>query len=153
VIRAAVLGVVLALALAPGAHASTPPTRVSLKSVHQSRILARGALSVKVAARCRGRVRVSAGKLARARTTPTGRRLNLKPSAMPKNLAGTPIEPADYNRNDGFSPGAAIHTKIPASTTRRRSTAPASCPRPTWRRASTPASRPSSSTPIPASGT
>ena len=32
---------------------------------------------------------------------------------MPKNVAGKPIEPADYNRNDGFSPGSPIHTKIP----------------------------------------
>ena len=32
---------------------------------------------------------------------------------MPKNFAGKPIEPADYNRNDGFGPGSPIHTKIP----------------------------------------
>ena len=211
-IRAAVLGVVLALALAPGAQAAAPRTKVALKSVDQAKILKRGALSVKVAARRKGKVRVSAGKLARARTlrfkrrgartirlkltargkrtlracrrvrivvragrkrtrrrmrvtsrrcravapapvggapapepagfatpdgcdylddavclqpwpndyftvadtaTPTGRRLNLQSSAMPKNVAGKPIEPSDYNRNDGFSPGSPIHTKIP----------------------------------------
>jgi hypothetical protein len=220
VIRAAVLGVVLTLALAAGAQAAAPRVTVALKSIDQAKILKRGALSVKVAARHRGRVRVSAGKLARARTlrfkrrgartvrlrltargrrtlracrrarivvragrkhtrrrmrvtsrrcrahavtpspsapgftdgptvlvepagfdtprgcdyldqavclqpwpndyftaadssTPTGRRLDLQASAMPKNVAGKGIEPADYNRNDGFSPGSAIHTKIP----------------------------------------
>ena len=46
-------------------------------------------------------------------STPTGRRLDLQASAMPKNVAGKPIEPADYNRNDGFSPGSPIHTRIP----------------------------------------
>ena len=45
--------------------------------------------------------------------TPTGRRLHLLESAMPRNAVGKPIEPGDYNRNDGFSPGSAIHTKIP----------------------------------------
>ncbi len=32
---------------------------------------------------------------------------------MPRNVAGKPIEPGDYNRNDGFGPGSPIHTKIP----------------------------------------
>jgi hypothetical protein len=217
VIRAAVLGVVLALALAGGAHASAPRVKVALKSLDPTKIVKRGALTVKVAAKRRGKVRVSAGKLARARTlrfkrrgaktvrlkltargkrtlracgtrrritvkagrkrtrrllrrqrrctppfrdavvvqpgpapapaepagfdtpggcdfldpavclqpwpndyftvadagTPTGRRLDLQLSAMPRNMAGKPIEPGDYNRNDGFSPGSAIHTKIP----------------------------------------
>jgi hypothetical protein len=216
--RAAVLGVVLALALTAGAQAAAPRVKVSLRSVDSTSILQRGALSVKVAARRKGKVRVSAGKLARARTlrfkrrgaktvrlkltargrrtiasctrkritvragrrktrrllrrprrcgnlgadvvlappfdegppvvreppgfetpegcdyldqavclqpwpndyftvadasTPTGRRLALEASAMPKNIAGKPVEPADYNRNDGFSPGSPIHTKIP----------------------------------------
>jgi hypothetical protein len=44
---------------------------------------------------------------------PTGRRLDLQREAMPRNIAGKPIEPADYNRNDGFGPGSPIHTKIP----------------------------------------
>ncbi len=45
--------------------------------------------------------------------TATGRRLHLLATAMPKNVAGKAIEPGDYNRNDGFSPGSPIHTKIP----------------------------------------
>jgi hypothetical protein len=32
---------------------------------------------------------------------------------MPRNIAQKPIEPSDYNRNDGFGPGSPIHTKIP----------------------------------------
>ena len=46
-------------------------------------------------------------------STPTGRRLDLQRSAMPRNIAGTPVEPVDYDRSDGFSPGSPIHTKIP----------------------------------------
>ena len=46
-------------------------------------------------------------------STATGRRLDLTAGAMPKNVAGKAIEPGDYNRNDGFSPGSPIHTKIP----------------------------------------
>ena len=38
-------------------------------------------------------------------TTDTGRRLNLNPLAMPRNVAGNPIRPDEWNRNDGFSPG------------------------------------------------
>jgi hypothetical protein len=213
--RAAVLGVVLALTLAAGAQAAVP-VKLSLRSTSASTILKRGALTVRVAAKRKGKVRVSAGKLAKARTlrfkhrgrrtvklklsakgkrtlrgcgarrrvtikagkkklrrslrrracfppshaepvpgggsgapapvpagfdvqtgcdsfdpavclqpwpnddftvrdrtTPTGRRLNLQRSAMPANAAGKPIEPGDYNRNDGFGPGSPIHTKIP----------------------------------------
>ncbi len=32
---------------------------------------------------------------------------------MPRNAASVPIRPDEYNRNDGFSPGSPIHTKIP----------------------------------------
>jgi hypothetical protein len=53
------------------------------------------------------------------RTTGSGRRLNLDLQSMPKNVEGKPIDPADYNRNDGFSPGAMIVTKVPGLETRR----------------------------------
>jgi len=43
--------------------------------------------------------------------------LALAPSMMPANASGTPIEPADYNWSDGFSPGAAIVTKVPGLDT------------------------------------
>ncbi len=32
---------------------------------------------------------------------------------MPRNAAGVPIRPDEYNRNDGFSPGSPIHTFVP----------------------------------------
>ena len=35
---------------------------------------------------------------------------------MPANASGTPIEPADYNWSDGFSPGAIV-TKVPGLDT------------------------------------
>jgi hypothetical protein len=46
-------------------------------------------------------------------STPTGRRLNLTVNEMPKNKYGIPITPTDYNSADGFSPGAAIVTRVP----------------------------------------
>jgi len=45
--------------------------------------------------------------------TDTGRRVNLQLAAMPRNLIGKPITPTDWNRNDGFSPGNAILTRVP----------------------------------------
>jgi hypothetical protein len=36
---------------------------------------------------------------------------------MPANRTGKPIEPADYNRSDGFSPGQLIVTKVPGLET------------------------------------
>src|SRR3954447_3425136 len=46
-------------------------------------------------------------------TTATGRRLNLSPLAMPRNLAQKPIDPSEWNRNDGFSPGQLALTYVP----------------------------------------
>jgi hypothetical protein len=43
--------------------------------------------------------------------------LALTADMMPRNAAGTPIEPSDYNRSDGFSPGAPIVTKAPGLDT------------------------------------
>ncbi|MEA2429464.1 MAG: hypothetical protein QOF37_3092 [Thermoleophilaceae bacterium] len=52
-------------------------------------------------------------------TTATKLRLNLDIQSTPRNRAGKPIDPADYNRNDGFSPGTPIVTKIPGLDTKR----------------------------------
>src|SRR5581483_10962687 len=38
---------------------------------------------------------------------------------MPRNRFGVPINPADYNRSDGFSPGQEIITKVPGLTSNR----------------------------------
>jgi hypothetical protein len=45
--------------------------------------------------------------------TDTGRRIDFHPLSMPRNRAGVPINPLDYNRNDGFSPGNMIITHVP----------------------------------------
>ena len=46
-------------------------------------------------------------------STATGRRVNFSVEAMPKNAAGVPIDPTEWNRNDGFSPGSAILAFVP----------------------------------------
>jgi hypothetical protein len=46
-------------------------------------------------------------------TTDTGRRLDLPLTGMPTNIAGKPIDPTEMNRNDGFSPGSLIVTRVP----------------------------------------
>ena len=46
-------------------------------------------------------------------TSATGRRLDISQLAMPRNVAGKPIDVTDWNRLDGFSPGSLIATRIP----------------------------------------
>ncbi|HEX7168086.1 MAG TPA: hypothetical protein VF230_14000 [Acidimicrobiales bacterium] len=56
-------------------------------------------------------------------TSATGRRVNLSPAAMPRNGTdvttgeaggeGKPVDPAEWNRNDGFSPGSPVVTYVP----------------------------------------
>lgn len=46
-------------------------------------------------------------------TTDTGLRVALDPLQMPRNVAGLALSPADWNRNDGFSPGQAILVRVP----------------------------------------
>ena len=41
-------------------------------------------------------------------TTPTGRRVHFDAASMPTNGAGVSINPTDWNKLDGFSPGAEI---------------------------------------------
>ncbi len=43
----------------------------------------------------------------------TGLRIDFNPLAMPRNIAGKPIDPTEWNRNDGFSPGQIILTYVP----------------------------------------
>jgi hypothetical protein len=45
------------------------------------------------------------------------RRLNLHPDSMPRNVLGKPVDPSAYNRNDGFSPGQLILTRVPGLET------------------------------------
>ena len=53
-------------------------------------------------------------------STDTGRRISFHPLAMPRNGAdvtaggeGKPIDPTEWNRNDGFSPGSTVLTIVP----------------------------------------
>jgi len=41
-------------------------------------------------------------------TTDTGLRVHLDPASMPVNVKGKAIDPTEWNRNDGFSPGSAV---------------------------------------------
>jgi hypothetical protein len=49
--------------------------------------------------------------------TPTGLRVHLVGSEMPRNNKGVPIDPRPYNRADGFSPGAPILIDVPGLDT------------------------------------
>jgi hypothetical protein len=57
-------------------------------------------------------------------STSTGRRVQLSPDAMPENAAGTPIDPTEWNRNDGFSPGSAVQTVVPRLDLQQTGAAP-----------------------------
>jgi hypothetical protein len=45
-------------------------------------------------------------------STDTGRRVNLNAATMPKNASGVTINPTEWNRNDGFSPGQPILIRV-----------------------------------------
>jgi hypothetical protein len=47
------------------------------------------------------------------RTATTGLRVHLPASAMPMSTKAQRISVADYNRNDGFSPGSAVIVRVP----------------------------------------
>ena len=57
----------------------------------------------------------------------TRRRLDLSVLGMPTNVAGKPIEPAEWNRSDGFSAGSQILTVVPGMT-RNADLAPSKLP-------------------------
>jgi hypothetical protein len=44
--------------------------------------------------------------------TATGRRVNLDVLTMPRNILGKPLDPTEWNRNDGFSPGQALLVRV-----------------------------------------
>ncbi len=54
----------------------------------------------------------------------TGRRVHFDPRSMPSNSANVPIDPTEWNRNDGFSPGAMIVTYVPRLDLARTGAAP-----------------------------
>lgn len=54
----------------------------------------------------------------------TGRRVKFQPDAMPTNSSGVPIDPTEWNRNDGFSPGSMIVTYVAGLDLARSGAAP-----------------------------
>ena len=52
------------------------------------------------------------------RSTPTGRRVNLRTASMPANRLGVHIDASPYNASDGFSPGQTIVLKVPGLDTK-----------------------------------
>jgi hypothetical protein len=57
-------------------------------------------------------------------TTDTGLRVHLDAAGMPRNAQATPIDPSEWNRNDGFSPGAEIVTHVSGLDLARTGAAP-----------------------------
>ncbi|WP_446215748.1 hypothetical protein [Micromonospora sp. IBHARD004] len=45
--------------------------------------------------------------------SPTGKRVQFEASSMPANVQGNPIDPSEWNRQDGFSPGQPILVHVP----------------------------------------
>jgi hypothetical protein len=58
------------------------------------------------------------------RSTATGRRVAFSPRMMPRNIGGTPIDPTEWNRNDGFSPGTPILAEVPGVDLEKTKAAP-----------------------------
>jgi hypothetical protein len=52
-------------------------------------------------------------------STATGRRLDLSPLQMPRNVLNKPMDPTELNRNDGWSQGTPILTSVPGLDLRR----------------------------------
>jgi hypothetical protein len=46
-------------------------------------------------------------------STDTGRKVHFALTSMPRNAAGKPIQPGQWNRSDGFSPGSLVTTFVP----------------------------------------
>jgi hypothetical protein len=46
-------------------------------------------------------------------TTETGLKVDFALTSMPRNVAGKPIQPGQWNRSDGFSPGSLLTTYVP----------------------------------------
>jgi hypothetical protein len=57
-------------------------------------------------------------------TTDTDRRVDLAAASMPANVRGVHVDPTEWNRNDGFSPGSAILAFVPGLDPTRTGIAP-----------------------------
>ncbi len=56
--------------------------------------------------------------------TPTGRRVHFDPESTTANASGVRVDPTEWNRNDGFSPGAMIVTYVPGLDLAKTGAAP-----------------------------
>jgi hypothetical protein len=57
-------------------------------------------------------------------SSPTGLRLHFTADELPSNVSGEPIDPTDWNRSDGYSPGSLIMTLVPGIDLQRTGIAP-----------------------------
>lgn len=57
-------------------------------------------------------------------STDTKLRINMNLLSMPKNSAGKPLDPTEWNRSDGFSPGQLILARIPGLDLKRTGAVP-----------------------------
>lgn len=57
-------------------------------------------------------------------STGSGRRVAFTTAEMPRNRIGLPVDPAEFDRNDGFSPGTPILAQIPGLDLARTGAAP-----------------------------
>ncbi len=57
-------------------------------------------------------------------TSPTGRRVHFPADVMPVNSSGVSVDPTDWNRNDGFSPGSEIIVNVPGVNLAKTGAAP-----------------------------
>jgi hypothetical protein len=51
------------------------------------------------------------------KTSATGRRVALTRAELPSNAKGVPVDPTEFNRNDGFSPGQSVIVHVPSLKT------------------------------------
>ena len=58
------------------------------------------------------------------RSTATHRRVAFNRAMMPRNRLGLPLDPTEYDRNDGFSPGTSILAQIPGLDLAKTGAAP-----------------------------
>ncbi|HEY0640853.1 MAG TPA: hypothetical protein VGD67_24745 [Pseudonocardiaceae bacterium] len=58
------------------------------------------------------------------RHSETGRRVAFAPGMLPTSAEGRPIDPTEWNRNDGFSPGSMLLTLVPGVDLARSGIAP-----------------------------
>ncbi len=57
-------------------------------------------------------------------STDTGKRVNFAAASMPVNSNSVPVDPTEWNRNDGFSPGTPIMAYVPGIDLRKTGAAP-----------------------------